>query len=188
MTKKKRKMKQPQNPNSRKNLTGEGRFADIPGAAAEAGRKSGIVRKQRAEVERLLNENLDEALTLLDADMTREDFMKVASNGRNQMQRILAREFSDPSTAFDAIGWAFDRVLGRSLQQIRQQQSVEVKPRHKRRNTYSATSISRCSRRRRHATFLSRAAAAVASRMLCLLRRHARHTMTASTFCTRASR
>lgn len=128
MTKKKRKMKQPQNPNSRKNLTGEGRFADIPGAAAEAGRKSGIVRKQRAEVERLLNENLDEALTLLDADMTREDFMKVASNGRNQMQRILAREFSDPSTAFDAIGWAFDRVLGRSLQQIRQQQSVEVKP------------------------------------------------------------
>jgi hypothetical protein len=75
-----------------------------------------------------LNENLDEALSLLDADMTREDFMKVASEGRNQMQRILAREFSDPRKAFDAIGWAFDRVLGRSLQQIRQQTDMNFKP------------------------------------------------------------
>lgn len=118
-----------QHPNSRKNIArNSGSFADRPGLAAAAGRASGVVRKSRAEVERLLNENLDEALSLLDADMTREDFMKVASEGRNQMQRILAREFSDPRKAFDAIGWAFDRVLGRSLQQIRQQTDMNFKP------------------------------------------------------------
>lgn len=118
-----------QHPNSRKNIAhNSGSFADRPGLAAAAGRASGIKRKTRAEVEHLLNENLDEALSLLDADMTREDFMKVASEGRNQMQRILAREFSDPRKAFDAVGWAFDRVLGRSLQQIRQQQTVDFKP------------------------------------------------------------
>jgi len=129
MAKKKRQQKRQQNPNSRKNIERNiGSFADRPGLAAEAGRKSGIVRKNRAEVERLLNENLDEALTMLDADMTREDFNRVASEGRNQMQRILAREFSDPRKAFDAIGWAFDRVLGRSLQQIRQQTDMNVKP------------------------------------------------------------
>lgn len=125
----KAKKKRGEHVNSRANIApNEGRFADVPGAAAAAGRKSGIVRKTRAEVERLLNENLDEALSLLSADISREDFMKVASNGRNQMQRILAREFSDPSKAFDAVGWAFDRVLGRSLQQIRQQQTVDFKP------------------------------------------------------------
>lgn len=118
-----------QHPNSRKNIArNSGSFADRPGLAAAAGRASGVVRKSRAEIERLLNENLDEALSLLDADMTREDFMKVASEGRNQMQRILAREFSDPRKAFDAIGWAFDRVLGRSLQQIRQQTDMNFKP------------------------------------------------------------
>lgn len=118
-----------QHPNSRKNIArNSGSFADRPGLAAAAGRASGIKRKTRAEVEHLLNENLDEALSLLDADMTREDFMKVASEGRNQMQRILAREFSDPRKAFDAIGWAFDRVLGRSLQQIRQQTDMNFKP------------------------------------------------------------
>lgn len=125
----KAKKKRGEHVNSRANIApNEGRFADVPGAAAAAGRKSGIVRKTRAEVERLLNENLDEALSLLSADISREDFMKVASNGRNQMQRILAREFSDPRKAFDAVGWAFDRVLGRSLQQIRQQQTVDFKP------------------------------------------------------------
>ena len=129
MTKKKtKKGRRGEHPNSRKNLKTSGRFADVPGAAAAAGRASGIVRKSRAEVERLLNDNLDEALSLLDADMTREDFMKVAADGRNQMQRILAREFSDPRKAFDAVGWAFDRVLGRSLQQIRQQQTVDFQP------------------------------------------------------------
>jgi len=118
-----------QHPNSRKNIArNSGSFADRPGLAAAAGRASGVVRKSRAEVERLLNENLDEALSLLDADMTREDFNRVADNGRNQMQRILAREFSDPRKAFDAIGWAFDRVLGRSLQQIRQQTDMNFKP------------------------------------------------------------
>lgn len=118
-----------QHPNSRKNIArNSGSFADRPGLAAAAGRASGVVRKTRAEVERLLNENLDEALSLLDADMTREDFNRVASEGRNQMQRILAREFSDPRKAFDAIGWAFDRVLGRSLQQIRQQTDMNFKP------------------------------------------------------------
>lgn len=129
MTRKKTKskMKRGQHPNSRKNLR-SGAFADMPGLASAAAKKSAIVRKTRAEVERLLNENLDEALSLLDADMTREDFNRVADNGRNQMQRILAREFSDPRKAFDAIGWAFDRVLGRSLQQIRQQTDMNVKP------------------------------------------------------------
>jgi len=118
-----------QHPNSRKNIArNSGSFADRPGLAAAAGRASGVVRKSRAEIERLLNENLDEALSLLDADMTREDFNRVADNGRNQMQRILAREFSDPRKAFDAIGWAFDRVLGRSLQQIRQQTDMNFKP------------------------------------------------------------
>ena len=118
-----------QHPNSRKNIArNSGSFADRPGLAAAAGRASGVVRKTRAEIERLLNENLDEALSLLDADMTREDFNRVASEGRNQMQRILAREFSDPRKAFDAIGWAFDRVLGRSLQQIRQQTDMNFKP------------------------------------------------------------
>lgn len=118
-----------QHPNSRKNIArNSGSFADRPGLAAAAGRASGVVRKTRAEIERLLNENLDEALSLLDADMTREDFNRVADNGRNQMQRILAREFSDPRKAFDAIGWAFDRVLGRSLQQIRQQTDMNFKP------------------------------------------------------------
>lgn len=118
-----------QHPNSRKNIArNSGSFADRPGLAAAAGRASGIKRKTRAEVEHLLNENLDEALSLLDANMTREDFMKVASDGRNQMQRILAREFSDPRKAFDAVGWAFDRVLGRSLQQIRQQTDMNFKP------------------------------------------------------------
>ena len=118
-----------QHPNSRKNIArNSGSFADRPGLAAAAGRASGVVRKSRAEIERLLNENLDEALSLLDADMTREDFNRVASEGRNQMQRILAREFSDPRKAFDAIGWAFDRVLGRSLQQIRQQTDMNFKP------------------------------------------------------------
>lgn len=132
MTKKKTTSKRSGNgrhPNSRKNIArNEGRFAEVPGAAAAAGRASGIVRKLRAEIERLLNENLDEALSLLDADMTREDFNRVASEGRNQMQRILAREFSDPRKAFDAVSWAFDRVLGRSLQQIRQQTDMNVKP------------------------------------------------------------
>lgn len=118
-----------QHPNSRKNIArNSGSFADRPGLAAAAGRASGVVRKSRAEIERLLNENLDEALSLLDADMTRDDFNRVASEGRNQMQRILAREFSDPRKAFDAIGWAFDRVLGRSLQQIRQQTDMNFKP------------------------------------------------------------
>lgn len=118
-----------QHPNSRKNIArNSGSFADRPGLAAAAGRASGVVRKSRAEIERLLNENLDEALSLLDADMTREDFNRVASEGRNQMQRILAREFSDSRKAFDAIGWAFDRVLGRSLQQIRQQTDMNFKP------------------------------------------------------------
>lgn len=118
-----------QHPNSRKNIArNSGSFADRPGLAAAAGRASGVVRKSRAEIERLLNENLDEALSLLDADMTREDFNRVADNGRNQMQRILAREFSDSRKAFDAIGWAFDRVLGRSLQQIRQQTDMNFKP------------------------------------------------------------
>ena len=118
-----------QHPNSRKNIArNSGSFADRPGLAAAAGRASGVVRKTRAEVERLLNENLDEALSLLDADMTREDFNRVASEGRNQMQRILARALSDPRKAFDAIGWAFDRVLGRSLQQIRQQTDMNFKP------------------------------------------------------------
>jgi len=118
-----------QHPNSRKNIArNSGSFADRPGLAAAAGRASGIKRKTRAEIERLLNENLDEALSLLDADMTRDDFNRVASEGRNQMQRILAREFSDPRKAFDAIGWAFDRVLGRSLQQIRQQTDMNFKP------------------------------------------------------------
>ena len=127
--KKKSDSRRGQHPNSRKNIErNSGRFADQPGAAKAAGIASGLKKKSRAEVERLLNENLDEALSLLDADMTREDFMKVASEGRNQMQRILAREFSDPRKAFDAIGWAFDRVLGRSLQQIRQQQTVDFKP------------------------------------------------------------
>ncbi len=129
MAKKKRKGGSGTNPNSRKNIERNiGSFADRPGLAAAAGRASVVARKKRAEIERLLNENLDEALSLLDADMTREDFLKVATNGRNQMQRILAREFSDPRKAFDAIGWAFDRVLGRSLQQIRQQVDANVKP------------------------------------------------------------
>ena len=126
--KKKAASKRGTHPNSRKNLTAEGRFADVPGAASEAGHKSAAVRKSRAEVEKLLNENLDEALSLLDASMTREQFREIANNGRNQMQRILAREFSDSKTAFDAIGWAFDRVLGRSLQQIRQQTDMSFKP------------------------------------------------------------
>lgn len=129
MGKKKQQQKRQQNPNSRKNIERNiGSFADRPGLAAAAGRQSGIVRKKRAEVEQMLNDNLDEALTLLDANMTREQFNEVARNGRNQMQRILAREFSDSKTAFDAIGWAFDRVLGRSLQQIRQQQQIDVRP------------------------------------------------------------
>ena len=129
MTRKKAKSKtkRGQHPNSRKNLR-SGAFADMPGLASAAAKKSATVRKSRAEVERLLNDNLDEALSLLDADMTREDFMKVAADGRNQMQRILAREFSDPRKAFDAVGWALDRVLGRSLQQIRQQQTVDFQP------------------------------------------------------------
>ncbi len=129
MTRKKTKTKSRRgmHPNSRKNLR-SGAFADKPGLAEEAAKKSAIVRKSRAEIERLLNENLDEALSLLDADMTREQFTEVANKGRNQMQRILAREFSDPRKAFDAVGWAFDRVLGRSLQQIRQQTDMNFKP------------------------------------------------------------
>lgn len=130
MKKKRRKSdRRGRHPNSRKNIERNiGSFADVPGLASAAGVQSGIKRKSRAEVEHLLNENLDEALSLLDANMSHEEFKKVATEGRNQMQRILAREFNDPRTAFDAIGWAFDRVLGRSVQQIRQQQSIDVAP------------------------------------------------------------
>lgn len=114
-------------PNSIANLSSNaGRFAADAAAAEQAGRRSGAARKGRAKLEAVLESNLAEAVELLCSDISQEHFRQIASCGRNQMQRIIARSFSDSRTAFASIQWVFDRLQGRSVQMIRQQTELQA--------------------------------------------------------------
>ena len=119
MGKKKSKQKPSQrNPNSLANLKNGKKFSATDGSARAAGVKSGIVRRTQAELEKLLDENLADAIDVLTSDSSIDSYMQNAKTATNQMQRILAREFSDGRKAFAAVQWIFDRVKGRPTQVV----------------------------------------------------------------------
>jgi len=108
-------------PNSIANLSrNAGRFACDTLAAAEAGHKSGLIRQSRANLAPVLEEHLAEAVAILTEASTLEEMRTLAKQGSSQIERILATTFTNPATAFDALKWLYDRLLGRSVQMIRQ--------------------------------------------------------------------
>ncbi len=75
-------------------------------------------RKTRAEVEKILDENLTEAVDAITSASSFEEYRKRATEGHNQLQRVLARECIDSRRAFGAVQWIFDRIKGKPTQVI----------------------------------------------------------------------
>lgn len=101
------------NPKSRANLTGAGRFARDPKAASEAGKRSAIVMRTQKENEAIVDAFMNELVEMAFANSTLEEFKVKATQAPSQALRIAALNLANPKTAMDTLSWLIERLKGK---------------------------------------------------------------------------
>lgn len=87
---------------------------------ANENREKGLAtRRTNAEMVAIIDENLSEILDELNKEQPLADFREKATQGRNQIQRILALDLSNPKTARKAWNEIVDRTKGRPSQEVK---------------------------------------------------------------------
>ena len=75
-------------------------------------------KRSNAERVKLIDDNLDEILSDLNADRPLKDYARLAVDGRNQFQRIYHANLADHRKALAALQDIIDRVKGRPAKTI----------------------------------------------------------------------
>lgn len=81
--------------------------------------RSVVARRSNAELSRIIDENDAEILDALNREMTLKEFQRLSVEGRNQIQRILGLDLSNPKIARRAYQEIVARVKGMPARQVR---------------------------------------------------------------------
>lgn len=94
--------------------------------AKENQRKSAAARSRRADRMRIIENNIDTILALLDANLPEEEYKEILDNLPNKFIRIFAQDFDDPVRARAALNDILDRIKGRPKQEVEAAVTAEV--------------------------------------------------------------